>query len=183
VKGGVPPTDPQRRNWHPISPKRVVLTYPSTEKRRTCMGTNYKRLLIVLAINAVLMFFITFANIWEFNHLQASLNRIYMALMMTAPMGIVMLLVMRSMYENRKLTALFIAGFVILFALSLALTRTQGLIGNEQLLRSMTPHHSSAILMCERASLTDPQIIELCEEIVRSQEEEIAEMKSILQRE
>jgi uncharacterized protein (DUF305 family) len=46
----------------------------------------------------------------------------------------------------------------------------------------LIPHHSSAILMCEQSAITDPEIIELCEEIVQSQEEEIAEMENILTR-
>jgi uncharacterized protein (DUF305 family) len=146
------------------------------------MESNYKRLLMVLSINTVLMFFITFANIWEFSHFHPNLNRVYMALMMTAPMGIVMMLVMHSMYKDRRLTSLFIGSFAVLFLLSFALTRVQAPVGNEQFLRSMIPHHSSAILMCERAAITDPEILELCEEIVRTQEEEIRQMDSILQR-
>ena len=46
----------------------------------------------------------------------------------------------------------------------------------------MIPHHSGAILMCQQASLTDPEVLGLCEEIVSSQEREIAQMKAILAR-
>lgn len=46
----------------------------------------------------------------------------------------------------------------------------------------MIPHHSGAFLMCREASLTDPEIINLCREIVRSQESEIAQMKALLRR-
>jgi uncharacterized protein (DUF305 family) len=46
----------------------------------------------------------------------------------------------------------------------------------------MIPHHSGAILMCERSTITDQEIIELCGEIVQTQEEEIAQMEAILQR-
>ena len=46
----------------------------------------------------------------------------------------------------------------------------------------MIPHHSSAILMCEEASLDDQAIIDLCGEIVAAQEREIAQMKDILAR-
>jgi uncharacterized protein (DUF305 family) len=130
----------------------------------------------------VLMFFITFANVWEIGHLQPNLNRVYMALMMTAPMAIVMMMVMHSMFEDRKLTVIFMASFAALLVLSFALTRFQGAVGDEQFLRSMIPHHSSAILMCERSSITDPEIRELCDEIVRAQVEEIARMEAILRR-
>jgi uncharacterized protein (DUF305 family) len=60
--------------------------------------------------------------------------------------------------------------------------RTQAAVGDDDFLRSMIPHHSGAILMCEKASLTDAEIIELCARIVRSQAEEIAQMQSILAR-
>lgn len=51
-------------------------------------------------------------------------------------------------------------------------------IGDTQFLRSMIPHHSGAILMCQEASL-DPQLIALCKQIVTSQQEEIATMLAI----
>lgn len=49
-------------------------------------------------------------------------------------------------------------------------------------LKSMIPHHSSAIVMCEESSLTDPEISTLCDEIVKTQREEIAQLKGILER-
>jgi uncharacterized protein (DUF305 family) len=36
--------------------------------------------------------------------------------------------------------------------------------------------------MCQQASLPDPEVLGLCEEIVRSQEQEIAQMKALLAR-
>jgi uncharacterized protein (DUF305 family) len=64
----------------------------------------------------------------------------------------------------------------------LSLARTQEAVGDRQFLRSMIPHHSSAILMCERASISDAEVIRLCDQIVRSQNDEIAQMKGLLQR-
>jgi uncharacterized protein (DUF305 family) len=36
--------------------------------------------------------------------------------------------------------------------------------------------------MCQQSTITDPEIIELCGEIVKAQKEEIAQMKAILGR-
>ena len=36
--------------------------------------------------------------------------------------------------------------------------------------------------MCEEASLTDPEIIDLCKQIVESQRQEIAKMQALLAR-
>jgi uncharacterized protein (DUF305 family) len=46
----------------------------------------------------------------------------------------------------------------------------------------MIPHHAGAILMCNEAQLTDPEVKRLCEGIVASQEREIAQMKAKLRR-
>ena len=46
----------------------------------------------------------------------------------------------------------------------------------------MIPHHASAILMCEQATITDAEIRELCGNIVAGQQQEIATMKEILAR-
>jgi uncharacterized protein (DUF305 family) len=53
-------------------------------------------------------------------------------------------------------------------------------ISDRQFLRSMIPHHSSALMMCERAELTDAAILELCKGIVSSQSAEIAQMRALL---
>jgi len=55
-------------------------------------------------------------------------------------------------------------------------------VGNQQFLDSMIPHHSRAILLCEQSNITDPEIKDLCGEIVESQQQEIDQMKDILQR-
>lgn len=60
--------------------------------------------------------------------------------------------------------------------------RTQAFVGDLQLARSMIPHHSMAILNCEQAMLSDPETIDLCQEIIRSQRQEIVQMKNILER-
>jgi uncharacterized protein (DUF305 family) len=60
--------------------------------------------------------------------------------------------------------------------------RTQTPVGDVQFLRSMIPHHSSAIVMCEHARITDPEIETLCGEIVEAQEREIAQMQAMLDR-
>lgn len=141
----------------------------------------YKKLLLALSINAVIMFLLTYVMINEISHFYFNINKVYMALMMVAPMVIVMLLVMPSMYENKRWNSILIAAFSGLFILCFWLARTQSPVGNEQFLRSMIPHHSSAILMCQEAHITDPEIITLCEQIIQAQEEEIAQMKGILE--
>ncbi|MEX2582314.1 MAG: DUF305 domain-containing protein [Gemmatimonadota bacterium] len=140
----------------------------------------YRKLFIAISINAVIMFALTYVMVEDAGHLYANINRAYMALIMAAPMVTIMLLVMHSMFEDRTRNYLIHAAAIGAFLLIYFLIRSQTPVGNEQFLRSMIPHHSSAILMCDRAAISDQRIIDLCGEIVPTQEEEIAEMQRIL---
>lgn len=142
----------------------------------------YKKLGLAVLINTVLMFLITYVNLRSFDHFYVNINRVYMAVLMAAPMVIVMMLVMRSMFERKQLNAILIAASAVVIILTFALIRTQTPVGNEAFLRSMIPHHSSAILMCQESTITDPEISDLCRKIVQAQQEEIAQMKAILTR-
>ncbi len=136
----------------------------------------------MIAINAVVMFSLTYTMIDRFEHFYPNINRVYMALMMVAPMVIVMMIVMRPMYQDQRLNAVLYVSFSLLFVACFFLARTQTPVGDEQFLRSMIPHHSSAILMCEQATFSDPEVVRLCKDIVQAQEREIAQMKNMLER-
>jgi hypothetical protein len=140
----------------------------------------YKKRAIAISINAILMYLIGYVMIDKFDDFYLNINRVYMTLLMVTPMVIVMLLVMSSMFENKKLNYILIAASAAVFVICFALSRTQVPVGNTQFLRSMIPHHSSAIVMCQESEITDPEIIKLCQQIIKSQEEEITEMKTLL---
>ena len=145
-------------------------------------NSSYAKLGIALGVSLVLMFVLTMSMIRTIDHFYLNLSNFYMALVMVAPMGIVMLLVMWRMFENTRLNLVLLASFAALFAVAFALGRTETFVGDEQFLKSMIPHHSRAILVCQESSLTDPEIVELCEQIVQTQREEIAQMEAILER-
>lgn len=145
-------------------------------------GSHYRMLAINLAVSAAIMYLVMFAMIDTLGEFYNNLNMLYMTMMMVAPMGALMLLMMGSMYGNRRLNLLLYAAFAGLFMLGTVGTRAQAGIGNVQFLRSMIPHHSGAILMCREASVSDPEIIALCGNIQRSQRAEIDQMKRILER-
>jgi hypothetical protein len=103
-----------------------------------------------------------------------------MAGIMTIPMIIFELILMKPMYSNTQLNRLlFILCFVI-FVTLLFFIRKQVAIGDKQFLKSMIPHHAAAILMCKEAQLQDPEIKELCKNIGRTQLDEINLMKEKL---
>jgi uncharacterized protein (DUF305 family) len=111
-----------------------------------------------------------------------NLNMFYMTLMMVAPMVVLMIAAMMHMFRSRAANMALMAVAFIAFFGSFALIRTQTTIGDTAFLRSMIPHHSGAVLMCQRANLTNPEIVELCKTIIKSQRGEIDQMKSILAR-
>ena len=142
--------------------------------------SHYRMLALNLAISTAVMYLAMFAMIDGWGEFYNNLNMFYMALLMAAPMGVLMLLLMPTMYENRRLNALIHAGLIGAFVLAFLGIRYQEPIGDAQFLRSMIPHHSGAILMCREASLENPQIVTLCEQIKDSQRREIDQMKQIL---
>ena len=111
-----------------------------------------------------------------------NLNMFYMTLMMVAPMVVLMILAMGHMFHSRAANIVLIALSLIAFFGSFALIRTQTTIGDTAFLRSMIPHHSGAILMCQEASLSNSEVVDLCKNIIKSQREEIDKMKAILAR-
>lgn len=146
------------------------------------MHAHYSKLALNLILSFIAMYLVMFAMIDGPGDFYNNINMAYMALMMVAPMAILMLWLMGAMYENRRLNLILYALFVALFALGFWGTRTQTPVGNAQFIRSMIPHHSGAILMCRKAQLTDPDLVALCGRIRASQREEIDQMKRIFAR-
>ena len=144
--------------------------------------SHYTHLAVEMAIDFVIMYLVMYTMIATRAHFYLNINNVYMTLMMVSPMVIVMLISMRSMFNVARLNWLIGLGAAALFVASYAGMRTQAGVGDAQFLRSMIPHHSGAILMCEQASLADPEIVALCSDIVRAQRAEIAKMKAILAR-
>ena len=142
----------------------------------------YVKFAIIMAVSFVIMYIIMFLNVAEFAHIYNSLTRFYMTTLMIAIMAINMLLFMWKMYPNRQINMGIIAFATISFFGTLYLLRTQTPINDVQYMKAMIPHHSSAIMTSKHANIKDPEVKKLSEEIIKSQEEEIAEMKNILKR-
>jgi uncharacterized protein (DUF305 family) len=149
---------------------------------RQMAAKNYRMLGISFIVMLILMYLIMFTMIYSLGEFIQNINFFYMAIMMATPMTVMMPLMMSSMYPDRKLNLIVYVGCTLLFVLAFIGIRTQALVGDTQFLRSMIPHHSGAILMCEQANIKDPEIKTLCGEIIRSQAEEIDQMKGILKR-
>ena len=142
---------------------------------------SYLKFGVMIATSTFLMYWLMFLNVFQFEHITLSETRIYMALIMGSVMAIVMLLFMWPMYKNKKVNSLILAGSAVVFALSLWLVRSQILIEDTGWMKAMIPHHSIAILTSERANISDPRVRELADAIIKTQREEIAKMKRIIE--
>jgi uncharacterized protein (DUF305 family) len=145
-------------------------------------GMSYSKFSVMMIISFLIMYIVMFLNIERISHYHTSITRIYMAILMVAPMAVFMMLMMGRMYPNKKLNKGIILTGVIVFILSLIGLRNQTPISDEQYMKAMIPHHSSAILVSKEANLKDPEVKKLAEQIIQSQEKEIAEMNALLQK-
>ncbi|MDQ3142122.1 MAG: DUF305 domain-containing protein [Bacteroidota bacterium] len=143
---------------------------------------TYKKFMIMLIISFFIMYSVMFFNVEKFDHIFLSTTRLYMSLLMVTPMALLMLILMRKMYPDKKINTIIILSSLLVFVLSLTFLRTQTPIGDKQYMKAMIPHHSSAILTSKHANIKDPEVKELSQKIIKSQEEEIAQMKAILER-
>lgn len=146
------------------------------------MKHSYLSLGLQTLVSGIIMYLVMFVMIDRLESFYNNLNMLYMTLMMVAPMIALMIFAMSHMFKSTAANlTLFVLSFTAFFG-SFALIRTQTTIGDTAFLRSMIPHHSGAILMCQKANLSDPEIVKLCGNIIKSQRDEIDQMKAMLAR-
>ncbi len=145
------------------------------------MGVGmYKKLAIMLVLSFVAMYILMYAMVDKLENVVPNINQFYMAALMTMPMLIIELLVMGGMYMKKRFNAfLLISGILGLVVFFLCIHQ-QAAVKDKQFLKSMIPHHAAAVLMVEKASLIDPEIKELANKIITSQQQEIQQMKNKL---
>ena len=145
------------------------------------MENSYKNFFIMIACSSFVMYLAMYLNTYSIDHIFFSEMRLYMNLLMTTLMALIMLWFMRHMYTNRKINTYIAGGSILVFFIALFLVRTQTLIDQVDYMEAMIPHHSIAILTSERADITDPRVRSLADQIIKAQEEEIVEMKKLIE--
>lgn len=141
----------------------------------------YLRFGLMIATSTLAMFAMTYLNVFEADHVFFSETRAYMALVMGAGMALVMMAYMWHMYPNKGANLAIVMAALLVFAGALALVRSQRTVDQVSYMKAMIPHHSIAILTSERAQLEDPRVRELASSISRTQKEEIARMKALIE--
>ena len=140
----------------------------------------YRTLALMALLSFVAMYILMYAMVDRVENALPNLNQAYMAALMAAPMVAIELVLMRHMYMNARVNLIAYGLCLVIGVGSFFAIRSQTAIGDAEFLRSMVPHHAGAILMCEQAQATDPEIRELCRGIIAGQQQEIAQMKEML---
>lgn len=150
------------------------------DQDKPMMGMSWGRFAAMIATSTFIMFFLMYQLIYSLDHAMFSVNRLVASLVMGCVMTIVMLGFMWSMYKGMgtKVAVLVVAALAGVILLSA--NRSQALIDDVSFMQSMIPHHSIAINNARKASISDPRVRELADEIIESQVREIAEMKLLL---
>ena len=144
------------------------------------MSMSWWRFAAMIATSTFIMFFLMYQLVYESDHAMFSINRFIASLVMGSVMTVVMLGFMWSMYEGMGTKVAVLAVALVAGVALLAVNRSQALVGDTAFMKSMIPHHSIAINNARRASISDPRVRELADEIIRAQVLEIAEMKILI---
>lgn len=140
----------------------------------------YYKLFWMLLLSFIAMYLLMYAMVNKLSNVIPNVNQFYMAGLMSTPMLIIELLLMKKMYPNKKLNFALHSVGVIAALLFYAGIRNQAAVTDEQFLKSMIPHHAGAILMVEQSNLSDREVQQLGRDIIASQQKEIDFMKAKL---
>jgi hypothetical protein len=150
------------------------------DRRQPHAGMGWGRFAAMIAASTLIMFFLMYQLVYSFDHALFSINRLIASLLMGCVMTVVMLGFMWSMYQGTGAKVAVVAIAAVAAVTLLAANRSQAVIGDVTFMQSMVPHHSIAINNARKASITDPRVRELADQIIESQVREIAQMKLLI---
>ncbi|NJD28773.1 MAG: DUF305 domain-containing protein [Chloroflexi bacterium] len=146
------------------------------------MPRPYLRFGATLLASLLAMFVISLEQVRSVDHFYLNASNFYISLTGVGAMGLIMFAAMRGMFKDARMNVVTVGVLATILVGGFVLARTETFVGDKGFLESMIPHHSRAVLVCQESDLTDPEIIELCGNIVESQTREINQMKQILER-
>jgi hypothetical protein len=86
---------------------------------------HYRHLFIMTMLSFASMYVLMYAMVNAFDNVYASVNQVYMAGLMTAPMVVIELVVMRRMYQDERRNVLILGAAVVTGVVLLAFIRWQ----------------------------------------------------------
>lgn len=150
------------------------------DQQKQMSGMSWTRFASMIGVSTVVMFFLMYQLVYSLDHAFLSLNRLIASLVMGCIMAVVMLGFMWSMYQGRRTKLAVIVAAALGAVILLTLNRSQALVADVTFMKAMIPHHSIAINNARKASISDPRVRELADEIIASQVREISEMQVLI---
>lgn len=144
------------------------------------MKMGWGRFAAMIGTSTFIMFFLMYQLIYDIDHAMFSVNRLIASFVMGATMTVVMLGFMWGMYRDQRVKVSVFLGALILGVLLLYVNRSQAVVSDLTYMRSMIPHHSIAINSSSKATIRDPRVRRLADEIIAGQVREIREMKLLI---
>lgn len=151
------------------------------EQHGKMMTVSWGKFAAMIATSVVAMFFLMYQLVYSFDHATFSLNRLVSSLVMGCVMTLIMLGFMWPMVRGATTKIAVLVGALLAGIAILAINRDQTLIGDEDFMKSMIPHHSIAINNARKSDIRDPRVQRLADEIIESQVREIEEMKLLIE--
>ena len=151
------------------------------EKHEKMMKVSWGKFALMVATSVAAMFFLMYQLVYSADHATFSLNRLVSSLVMGCVMTLIMLGFMWGMLGRVGSKVAVLVGAIVVGIAILVVNRDQTLIGDEDFMKSMIPHHSIAINNARKSDIRDPRVQRLADEIIESQVREIAEMKWLLE--
>lgn len=153
------------------------MEHSSHNEQQHPVYSMYGRFAVMAVVMFIAMYFMMFAMINSLSNLIPNLNNLYMTLLMVSVMLLLELWIMKKMYTNPKMNLGIVVIAVGVGVFSWLGIREQINVEDRQFVKGMIPHHAAALLMSEKAKLTDPELIRLQQNILKSQADEIELMK------
>jgi Domain of unknown function (DUF305) len=147
---------------------------------QTQTGMGWGRFAAMILTSTAVMVVLMYQLVYDWGHVHFSLNRLIASLVMGCVMVVIMLGFMWTMYRGTTAKVVILVAGVLGAIGLLAVNRSQALIDDTAFLQSMIPHHSIAINNARRASISDPRVRDLADQIIEAQVREIEEMRLLL---
>jgi len=156
------------------------LDHQDQQQQHQMMSMSWGKFAAMIAASVIAMFFLMYQLIYSWDHATFSMNRLVSSFVMGTVMTLIMLGFMWKMYKGMATKVAVAVAALVLGIILLTINRDQTLIGDEDFMKSMIPHHSIAINNARKSDIRDPRVKRLADEIIESQVREIAEMKWLL---
>jgi len=141
---------------------------------------SWWRFVAMITTSTIIMIFLMYQLIYSLDHALFSVNRLIASLVMGCVMTVVMLSFMWPMYKGKGTKIIVLVLAALLGVVLLFVNRNQAVIGDVDFMKSMVPHHSIAINNARKASISDPRVRELADNIIQAQVLEIEAMKRLI---